>query len=210
MGFWEVLLLGVALSMDAAAVGMSSGMCQKKYGLGKALLTGGFFGGFQALMPLVGYFLAGLITSAFLSAFEYVSSILSFVLLAFLGGRMIFGAVKEWIAAKKEKDGGQVSGEHCPVQEETLTVSKLLVQAVATSIDAFAVGVALQMEAVSGNFPFGIFPSVAVIGCTTLFLTVAAVYIGKLLGNKLADKASFFGGVVLVAIGIKLLIEGFI
>ena len=213
MGFWEVLLLAVALSMDAAAVGMSNGMCQKKIKFPHALLTGGVFGGFQAAMPLAGYFLAGLITAAFMQAFTAISSILSFVLLGFLGGRMVFGAVKEMVAAKKAKQAiaaGQVQGESCPVGGKTPTLGKLLVQAVATSIDAFAVGVALQMETLSGNFPFGIFPSVAVIGCTTLLLSILAVYLGKVLGEKLSDKAELFGGLVLLGIGIKLLIEGFI
>ncbi len=210
MGFWEVLLVGIALSMDAAAVSMSNGMCQKKISLPHALLSGGLFGGFQALMPLIGYFLARLITSAFVATFGVVSSILSFVLLGFLGGRMIVGCVREWIAAKKEKQEGQVRGETCPVDGKNPSVGKLLVQAVATSIDAFAVGIAFQMESLSNNFSFGIFPSVAVIGLTTLLLSVAAVYLGKLLGGKLADKAEFFGGLVLVGIGIKLLIEGLI
>ena len=210
MGFWEVLLIGVALSMDAAAVSMSNGMCQKKIKFPHALLTGGVFGAFQAAMPLAGFFLAALITAAFMEAFTAASSILSFLLLAFLGGRMIFGAVKEMIAAKKAKDKGEVVGETCPVEGEKISVGKLLMQGVATSVDAFAVGVAFQMEALKGNLPLGIFASVGVIGVTTLLLSVAAVYLGKLLGSKLADKAELFGGLVLVGIGIKLLIEGLI
>ena len=188
--------------MDAAAVSMSNGMCQKKIKFSHALLTGGLFGGFQAAMPLAGYFLAALITSAFMEAFSAISSILSFAVLAFLGGRMIYGAIKEMIEAKKGK------AEVCPVEGEKVSVGKLLLQAVATSIDAFAVGVAFQMEAISGNFPMGIFPSVAIVGGITLLISLAAVYLGKLLGDKLADKAELGGGVVLVAIGIKLLIEG--
>ena len=210
MGFWEVLLTAIALSMDAAAVGMSNGMCQKKIKFPHALLTGGLFGGFQAAMPLIGFFLAKLITDAFMQAFSAISSILSFVLLGYLGGRMVFGAVKELIEAKKAKATGQVQGETCPIEGETPKIGKLLMQAVATSIDAFAVGVAFQMEAIAGNFPLGIFPSVAIIGCTTLLLSVTAVYLGRVLGNKLAGKAELFGGGVLVAIGIKLLIEGLI
>ena len=201
MGFWEILLVGCARAMDAAAVSMSNGMCQKKIKFSHALLTGGLFGGFQAAMPLAGYFLAALITSAFMEAFSAISSILSFALLAFLGGRMVYGAIKEIVAAKK-------GGEACPVEGEKVSVGKLLLQAVATSIDAFAVGVAFQMESISGNFPMGIFPSVAIIGGITLLISVAAVYLGKLLGDKLSDKAELGGGIVLIAIGIKLLIEG--
>lgn len=194
--------------MDAVAVAISNGMCQKKVKSTHALLTGGLFGGFQAAMPLAGFFLAQLITEAFMQAFNAISSLLSFLLLAFLGGRMIWGAIKELLLAKKAKEAGQVQGESCPVQGEKVTVGKLLLQAVATSIDAFAVGVALQMQALSGNFSFGIFPSVALIGCTTLVLSVLAVYLGKFIGDRLSGKAELFGGIVLVAIGVKLLIEG--
>ena len=210
MGFWEVLLIGVALSMDAAAVSMSNGMCQKKIKFPHALLTGGTFGFFQAAMPLIGFFLAALITSAFMEAFTAVSSILSFALLGFLGGRMVYGAIKEMIEVSKAKKQGTYEGETCPVEGEKISAGKLLMQAVATSIDAFAVGVAFQMEALSGNLPLGIFASVGIIGVTTLVISVAAVYLGKLLGSKLADKAELFGGLVLIGIGIKLLIEGLI
>ncbi len=208
MGFFEVLLVGVALSMDAAAVSMSNGMCQKKIKFPHALFEGGVFGGFQAAMPLAGFFLAALITSAFMEAFTAASSILSFILLGFLGGRMAYGAIKEMIVAKKAKSSGNVEGATCPVEGEKISIGKLLVQAVATSIDAFAVGVAFQMEALKSNLPLGIFASVGIIGVTTFVISVAAVYLGKLLGGKLADKAELLGGLVLVGIGIKLLVEG--
>ena len=199
MGVFDILLLAVALSMDAAAVSMTDGMAEPKMPLKKALGIGGFFGGFQALMPLIGYFVAGLVASAFLDAFEKASAWISFALLAFLGGKMIFDCVREMRAEKEGEKGG----------EQILSVGKMAAQAVATSIDALAVGVTLQMAAIS---PARLFPpigwSVLIIGAVTFSLSLIAVYLGKLIGDRLADKAQLLGGIVLIAIGVKLLLEG--
>ncbi|MBR2645999.1 MAG: manganese efflux pump [Clostridia bacterium] len=196
MGVIEVLLTGVALSMDACAVGMTNGMCNAKMPFRKAVLIGGLFGFFQFLMPLIGYYITGIVAGAFLSTFEKISSWVSFILLAFLGGKMVFDCVREWRAKGEEA---------CVCEtEKTLTLGKLLLQAVATSIDALAVGVVLYSEGVT----IGAWGGTAMIGVTTLVLSTAAVYIGKLVGNKLADKAEFCGGLVLIAIGLKILIEG--
>lgn len=205
MGFLEVLLLGVALSMDACAVGMTNGMTDTKMPLKRVLLIALFFGFFQFLMPLIGYFVTGIFANAFLETFEKISAWISFVLLAFLGGKMILDCV---LALRAAKDKPQTDDTPCPCHER-LTLPKLCAQAIATSIDALAVGVTLQMAAISGKgLLLGAFGSTGVIGVTTFLLTVAAVYLGKAIGNKLADKASFFGGVVLIGIGVKLLIEG--
>ena len=205
MGFLEVLLLGVALSMDACAVGMTNGMTDTKMPLKRVLLIALFFGFFQFLMPLIGYFVTGIFANAFLETFEKISAWISFVLLAFLGGKMILDCMLALRAAKEEP---QPDDTPCPCRER-LTIPKLCAQAIATSIDALAVGVTLQMAAISGKgLLLGAFGSTGVIGCTTFLLTIVAVYVGKAIGNKLADKASFFGGVVLIGIGVKLLIEG--
>lgn len=205
MGFLEVLLLGVALSMDACAVGMTNGMTDTKMPLKRVLLIALFFGFFQFLMPLIGYFVTGIVANAFLQTFEKISAWISFVLLAFLGGKMILDCV---LSLRKAQEKPQTDERACPCHER-LTIPKLCAQAVATSIDALAVGVTLQMAAISGKgLLLGAFGSTGLIGVTTFLLTVAAVYLGKAIGNKLADKASFFGGVVLIAIGVKLLIEG--
>ena len=205
MGFLEVLLLGAALSMDACAVGMTNGMTDTKMPPKRVLLIALFFGFFQFLMPLIGYFVTGIVANAFLETFEKISAWISFVLLAFLGGKMILDCILALRAAKKNP---QVDETPCPCHER-LTIPKLCAQAIATSIDALAVGVTLQMAAISGKgLLLGAFGSTGVIGVTTFLLTVAAVYLGKAIGNKLADKASFFGGVVLICIGVKLLIEG--
>lgn len=205
MGFLEVLLLGVALSMDACAVGMTNGMTDTKMPLKRVLLIALFFGFFQFLMPLIGYFVTGIVANAFLETFEKISAWISFVLLAFLGGKMILDCI---LALRAAKEKPQTDETPCPCHER-LTIPKLCAQAIATSIDALAVGVTLQMAAISGKgLLLGAFGSTGVIGVTTFLLTVAAVYLGKAIGNKLADKASFFGGVVLICIGVKLLIEG--
>ena len=205
MGFLEVLLLGVALSMDACAVGMTNGMTDTKMPLKRVLLIALFFGFFQFLMPLIGYFVTGIVANAFLETFEKISAWISFVLLAFLGGKMILDCI---LALRATKKNPQVDETPCPCHER-LTIPKLCAQAIATSIDALAVGVTLQMAAISGKgLLLGAFGSTGVIGVTTFLLTVAAVYLGKAIGNKLADKASFLGGVVLICIGVKLLIEG--
>ena len=215
MGILEIAFLGVALSMDAAAVGMTDGMAESKLSMRKMLLIGLFFGAFQALMPLIGYFLSGLLAQAFFSVFKKISGFVSFALLAFLGVKMIIEAVKEIKEKKREAaETCLACGDelNCTIplkkEEKKLSMGKLLMQAIATSIDALAVGVTLEMAAISGNLPLGIFSSVGIIGVLTFGISVAAVYIGKKIGNGLAEKAELFGGGVLIAIGLKLLIEG--
>ena len=200
MGFVEVLLMGVALSMDACAVGMTNGMSDCKMPLKKTLLIALFFGFFQFLMPVIGYFITGVIAGAFMQTFEMISAWISFGLLAFLGSKMVIDCLKS-----RGEDG------KCNCACERLSIGKLCLQAIATSIDALAVGVTLQMAAISPEgLTLGVWWSTAIIGFTTFLLSIAAVYIGKCVGNKLADKASLLGGIVLIAIGLKILIESFV
>jgi len=216
MGFFEILLMGVALAMDACAVAMTNGMSNPKMPTSKTLLIGGFFGFFQFLMPVIGFFITGIVADAFMSVFEKISSWVSFILLAFLGGKMIFDCVKEWRETKRQKEQSFCYDcEDCVLERsletetDTLTIGKLSLQAIATSIDALAVGVTLQMVAISADgLAMGVWWSTLIIGGTTFLLAVVAVYIGKILGDKLADKATFCGGLVLIAIGVKLLLEG--
>lgn len=209
MGIWEILLLAVALSMDACAVAMTNGMTDPKMPTKKALLIGLFFGFFQFLMPLIGYFITGVIANAFLGTFEKISAWVSFALLAFLGGKMLIEGVKEWKEKKQVQnpDLCETTGA-CPCLKPKLTVGRLFLQAIATSIDALAVGVTLQMAAISSGLPMGAFGSTGLIGAVTLGLSFGAVYIGKAIGDKLSDKAGILGGLVLLGIGIKILIEG--
>lgn len=202
MRVYEVLLLAVALAMDACAVGMTDGMTNPKMSWKKALLIGGFFGFFQFLMPLIGYFITGIVANAFLATFEKVAAWISFGLLVFLGGKMLMDCILSMRKCKKEGV--------CECVCHDLPIGKLCMQAVATSIDALAVGVTLQMAAISTGLAMGVWGSTLSIGVVTFALAVGAVYIGKLVGDKLADKAGIFGGVVLIGIGIKILVESFL
>lgn len=207
---WEIILLALALSMDACAVAMTNGMCDAKMSWKRALLIGLFFGVFQMMMPVIGYYVSGIVADVFLETFEKISAWVSFVLLALLGGKMLIESILEIVKAKREN--GETGGAcTCPVEKNKQQpwILQLTIQAVATSIDALAVGVTLQMAAISETgLALGVWGATGVIGVVTLGLSVAAVYIGKKMGNKLADKAGLFGGIVLLAIGIKLLIEG--
>ena len=209
MGFVGVLLLGIALAMDACAVAMTDGMTDVNMPKKRAFVIGGAFGFFQFLMPVVGYFLAGVVADAFMETFEKISAFVSFGLLAFLGGKMVLGCALAWRNEKKNqetKGAGTSITVQCACQ--TLTLEKLILQAIATSIDALAVGVTLKMTAISSGLALGVWGSTAVIGIVTFVLSALSVFIGKRIGDKLSDKANFFGGLVLIGIGVKLLIEG--
>jgi putative Mn2+ efflux pump MntP len=212
MGIWEVALIGVALAMDACAVAMTNGMTDNKMRVWKALLVGVFFGFFQFMMPLIGYYITGIIADAFLDTFEKIAAWISFVLLAFLGGKMLLECIAEKIKEKRGEveTGVACTGSTCSVCQPKLTIGKLTVQAIATSIDALAVGVTLQMAAITQGLAGGAWGSTAIIGVITFGLSVGAVYIGKAMGNKLADKAGIVGGAVLLGIGLKILIESFL
>ena len=225
MQVWEIILLSFALAMDACTVAMTNGMTYPRMSMKKALLIGLFFGFFQFLMPIIGFYVTGVFTGVFLDAFESISAWISFGLLAFLGGRMIHEAAKEMQERKREKEAV------CPcmpeaekvqmveagmslltkTEEKQLTMGELFTQAIATSIDALAVGVTLQMASISSvGLALGPWGATGMIGVVTFLLSVGSVYIGKFLGEKLADKASLCGGIVLVAIGVKILIESFL
>ena len=204
MNLLDILLLGVALSMDAVAVSMSNGMTDPKTGGKKMLVPALLFGAFQAMMPLIGYFLTDLLSSsdALREAFEKVSKGVAFVLLALIGGKMIFDSIKERRAARQAEE----AGEAVEKGEKSLSFGEMIVQAFATSIDALAVGISLKMAAMSeGLFP-AIGWSVIIIGCITFLLSVIATRLGRLIGDKLADKAEILGGAVLILIGLKILL----
>lgn len=191
MGILEVLLTGVGLSMDAAAVSMTNGLNEPKMRIWKVLLIALFFGIFQGVMPLIGYFAGTLFAEAVASVAPYVA----FVLLGFIGGRMIYEALKK----KQEEE---------EPADKNLSVSALTVQAIATSIDALAVGISLLALSESGALKINIFAACALIAACTFVISLAAVFIGKKFGTVLADKAELIGGIILVAIGLKIFIEG--
>lgn len=179
MSITEILLIGVALSMDAFAVSAVSGMSIKNISARDILLLAVAFGGFQGLMPLTGFY-AGSLFAAFMNTWApYIAC----VLLSVVGGKMIYDTIK---------------GEADALS--SITVKLVLIQAVATSIDALAVGVGM---AAAGNV--NIWQAAGLIAATTFCLTIAAVKIGQILGAALAEKAGFLGGVILIIIGIKML-----
>ncbi|MBQ6053317.1 MAG: manganese efflux pump [Clostridia bacterium] len=183
MSLFELFLLGIGLSMDAFAVSVCKGMIMRKPQIKNAALISLFFGGFQALMPFIGWLLG----RQFESVIKAYDHWIAFFLLAFLGGKMIFDALK--------KDGKEEK------YKESADIKELFLLAVATSIDALAVGVTLAFLDVS------LAEAVSVIGVTTFVITFCGVYIGAKTGEYLKDKAQIAGGVVLILIGIKILVE---
>ena len=184
MAFIELLLIGIGLSMDAFAVAICKGLNMRKINYKHATIIALFFGGFQALMPLVGWALGKQFES-------YITSIdhwIAFVLLAFIGGNMIRESMNDSDDDKKEN-------------LEKLDIKELFMLAIATSIDALAVGITFAFLQVN------IIEAIGIIGITTFILSVLAVIIGNKFGNKYGKKAELFGGIVLVLIGVKILLE---
>ena len=191
MGLGELLLLAVGVSMDAFAVSICKGLAMKKATLKAGLTCGIWFGGFQALMPLIGYFLGVL----FADAIEAIDHWVAFVLLGIIGNNMLKQAFS--------KDDCDCCEEH----DADLSPKTMFVMAVATSIDALAVGISLAMAGLSIFGLDGIFSAVIQIGlCTCIFCT-AGVKIGNIFGSRFEKKAQMAGGIILILLGIKILLE---
>ena len=201
MAVWEILLIGVALAMDAFAVSLTNGMLEPKMPFWKAALVAGAYALFQFMMPLVGYYCG----YAFSSFVAKIAPWLSFVLLGFIGGKMIFDSAREIYQNRHPKEE---QTETLEKERPKLTAGKLLVQAVATSLDALAVGVTLLAADTGAGLPMHVALCALVIGAITFALSISAVYIGKKAGDRFSDKAGLLGGIILVAIGLKILLEG--
>lgn len=181
MNFLTLLSLAIALSMDAFSVSICKGLTTKKFSVKTAVLCGFWFGGFQALMPLIGYFLGAQFESIITSIDHWIA----FGLLFLIGANMIREAFNE------EKDENSSQND----------VKTMFLLAVATSIDALAIGVTfafLQVE---------IWTAILIIGITTFIFSFAGVAIGNFFGSKYSKPASIIGGVILIFIGIKILLE---
>ena len=181
MGFWELLLIAVGLSMDALAVSIGKGLSVQNIKMHHTAKVGLWFGGFQALMPLVGYYLG----ASFASVVAEVDHWIAFALLAIIG----FNMIKESFA----KD------EACGCND--FSVRKMFLLAVATSIDALAVGVTFAFLGVE------ILPAILLIGLTTFVLSAVGLHIGNAFGCRYKSKAEFAGGAILILIGTKILLE---
>jgi putative Mn2+ efflux pump MntP len=186
MSLLELLIIAIGLSMDAFAVSIGKGLSVTKIKLSHALKVGLWFGGFQALMPLIGYLL-GSTFADIVSAYDHW---VAFVLLALIGGNMIKEAFEkddECDCNKKEKN--------------CFGFVTMLTLAVATSIDALAIGVTFAF------FKVAIIPAIITIGITTFLFSVAGLKIGHIFGCKYKSHAELFGGVILILIGLKILLE---
>ena len=184
MGLVELLLVAVGLSMDAFAVSCCKGLGMRRVVWRDAIILGFAFGFFQAMMPVLGYFLG-----------TYLADIVSpidhwivFILLSWIGGSMIWEAIHE--------DPAEAAEEH-----QGLKLGEVLALAVATSIDAFATGISFALLDVNIVF------AVSTIGITTFLLSIVGVWIGCQFGSRWERGAQFAGGIVLVCIGLKVLLE---
>ncbi len=197
----EVFLIGLSLSMDAFAVSVTDGLCYRNLTKVKGATIPLAFGLFQAVMPLIGYFVAFGLGQAFEEIFDKIDHWIAFVLLAVIGGKMIYDAIKQ-LRSKEEE-----------IKEKKYSVPEVLVQGVATSIDALFVGVSFAAtEGLKNSIP-NVLVGVAIIGVTTFAISLAGLLIGVKIGNVLKNKsgiATLIGGLVLIGIGLKILIEGLI
>ena len=186
MGFIELFLIGVGLSMDAFAVSICQGLSMTKIKWGHALTVGLYFGGFQALMPFTGWMLG----SQFAGRIQQYDHWVAFVLLLLIGGNMI----REALSGEEDEAEGAAIGAG-------LDHKKLFRMAIATSIDALAVGVTFAF------LDTAILPAIGIIGTTTFFISVAGVAVGCWFGARYKKRAEITGGVILVLLGVKILLE---
>lgn len=181
MGIFEIVLIGLGLAMDAFAVSICKGLSMKKMNWKSAIIISLYFGIFQALMPIIGYFLG----TTFSSLVENVDHWIAFILLAIIGGNMI-------------KDSFD---DECEKRNDKVDFKTMIILAIATSIDALAVGVTFAF------FKTSIVLAVSVIGIITFILSLIGVKIGNNFGDKFQNKAELTGGIILIIIGTKILLE---
>ena len=185
MSAFMLFLVGVGLSMDAFAVAICQGLCMKKLNWRYAAVIALFFGGFQALMPLLGWLLG----SQFAGYIQSIDHWVAFVLLAFIGGNM----VREAFSPDEEETA-------CAITVK-IDYKQLLLMAIATSIDALAVGVTFAFLEVP------ILSAITIIGCTTFVLSLVGVAMGNFFGARYKKRAELSGGIILILLGLKILLE---
>ena len=183
MDIVNLIMIAVGLSMDAFAVSICKGLSVQKLRPKHYILIGAWFGGFQALMPMIGYFLG----TRFSGAIQSVDHWVAFILLSLIGANMIREAMS------KDEDAGRDSG--------SLSFKTMLMLAVATSIDALAAGITFAFLDVDIALAAGI------IGCTTCIISMAGAKVGSVFGTKYKSKAEMTGGVMLILLGLKILLE---
>lgn len=179
MSIWEIILAAFALSMDAFSVAICNGLSAHKANIKQALLTGVFFGGFQAIMPLIGFYIG----SQFKGLITPVDHWIIFIILVFIGVKMIKEA------------------KACEISKDPFGIKNIFLLAIATSIDALAVGISFSWLKVN------ILIAVTVIGFITFALSTLGVKIGSYLGSKFKTYSEIVGGIILILIGVKILLE---
>jgi len=201
MNFIELFLISLGLSMDAFAVAGCIGLTMKKVTIKKALIVGLYFGIFQAIMPLIGY----LVAIQFAEQITQYDHWIVFGLLSFIGIKMILNSLKKNNCPDRTCSTTPCTDRKCPAgkQEINLNPIKMLPLAIATSIDALAVGVSFAF------FSVNIVSAVSIIGFTTLVLSIIGLKIGSIFGSKFKSKAEFIGGTILVLMGVFALFEHF-
>ena len=185
MKLLDLLITAIALSMDAFAVSIGKGLSVKQLKASHCLITGAYFGGFQALMPLIGWALGSQLADLITPIDHWIA----FALLAFVGGKML------WDAFHEDDEQGEEA------QDARLDLKELIMLAIATSIDALAVGITFAFLGVN------IVWAIAVIGVTTFVLSVVGVAVGHVFGARYEKGATIAGGIVLILIGCKILLE---
>ncbi len=185
MHFYDLLFLGIALAMDAFAVSVSRGLRTTRFHAGDGFALGATFGGFQALMPLIGWLLGVSLTGII----EKYDHWIAFFILAFLGAKTI------WETVREKEEGAEK-------KEEPIRIGSLLLLGIATSIDALAAGVTLTVSEIP------LWVSLLVIGGVTFILSFIGVFLGNRFGAVFRKPACYLGGIILLLIGVKMLLEG--
>lgn len=200
--FFNSALLGVGLAMDAFSVSAANGLAEPNMKKSKEFSISGTFAFFQFLMPMLGWVLVRFAAEQF-TAFQKAVPYIALVLLLFIGGKMLYEGIKN-------KGGNDINGENGEKGEEAtavtkLTLTRLLVQGIATSIDALSVGFTIAEYKVTEALVCS-----AIVAAVTFGICVAGTFIGKKFGTKLAGKATILGGVILIIIGLEIFIKGII
>ena len=210
---WELIVvslgLGVGLAMDACAVSMTNGLNEPQMKFGKATGIAAMFAFFQALMPMIGWICVSLVASSFEKFANWVPYI-ALVLLVIIGGKMLIDGIKDTRQENKNKDQQQIKEEKAEHTVRKLTFGVLIVQAIATSIDALSTGFSLAKIAGDNASTdwWKALVSAGLIAVVTFGICLGAVHLGKKFGNKLGNKAQILGGVILIAIGMEIFITG--
>ena len=189
MDLFTLILLAIGLSMDAFAVSICKGLAIKKITFRHMLIVGAWFGCFQAIMPMIGYFL-GIQFAKFVNAFA------PFILLLLIGINMIRESF-----SKEEKEGGE---------SDAIGFKTMLLMAIATSIDALAIGITfacIPVNIIQATALLNTVLAVIIIGITTFIISIAGVKIGNIFGNIYKNKSEFIGGIILILLGIKIIVE---